>query len=58
MGSVLLTYSWLKYINMPSFAVCVIICMQTSNTDVLDLEGSSPVNVVGIKNWGRIKIWT
>jgi hypothetical protein len=48
MGSVLLTYSWLKYINIPSLAVCVIIRMQTSNTDVLNSEGLSPVNVVGI----------
>lgn len=48
MGSVLLTYSGLKYVNLPSFAVCVIIHTQTSNTDVLNSEGSSPVNVVGI----------
>jgi len=37
MASMVLKYSWLKSIDIPLFSVCVVLCMQTSNIEGLDL---------------------
>ena len=37
-GSVMLTYSWFKLINKSLFIMCVVTCIQISNTDVSDRE--------------------
>jgi hypothetical protein len=31
MANMMLTYSWLKFVDMPLFTMCVVICIQTSN---------------------------
>jgi hypothetical protein len=33
MASMMLTYSWLKFSDMSLFTMCVVICIQTSNTE-------------------------
>ena len=38
MDSMTLTYPWLKLIDMPLFTICVVTCIQTSNTEVFDAE--------------------
>jgi len=39
-ASKVLTYSWLKLIDMPLFTVCRVSRMQTSNSEVYDPEES------------------
>jgi len=56
MAVVMLTCSWLKFIDMSLFVTHVIICIQTSNLGVFDPEGSSPVHVVEIFKLGGNKI--
>jgi hypothetical protein len=41
MDSMMLTYSLLNFIYMPLFTLCVAVCIQTSNIDVFEPEGSS-----------------
>jgi hypothetical protein len=42
MDSMMLTYSWLKFNDMLLSTMCVVTCLQTSNIDVFNPEGSSP----------------
>ena len=33
-ASMMLTHSWLKFTHMPLFTMCILTCIQTSNTDI------------------------
>jgi hypothetical protein len=41
MASIMLTYSRLKFTYMSLLTVCVVICIQSSNAEVLDPDVSS-----------------
>jgi hypothetical protein len=40
MASMMLPYSWLKFIYMPLFIMCVVIRTETSNIDIFNPEES------------------
>ena len=42
MASMMLTYSWLKFIAKPLSTMCVVMYIETSNTDFFNPEGSGP----------------
>jgi hypothetical protein len=50
MAITMLRCSSLKFNDMSLFIGRVIVCIQTSDLNVFDPEGSSPVNVVEILN--------
>jgi hypothetical protein len=52
MAVVMLTSSWLKFTVMSLFITHVVVCIQTSDLDVFDPEGSSLVHVVKIFKLG------